>query len=1035
MTLGKTENSDDLDAQAKAIAQFPGRRARSLRFTGGAPRSASVIGDGSRALFLRSDGPEDLVTSLWMSVIGRDGSHREVLLADPRELLADADNEDVPAEEKARRERAREGGQGIVSYSADSMGRRVAFTINGQLFVSEIDEDGDGARTRQIAIGGQGSDGCSDGQTGVADYGDSDIRNDGNHATDAADCGNDDDTVASDSKGSPASSKWLPVLNPRISPDGRHIAYTTGARLVMVDIADWGDSGFDDATVNEAVTGTDFAAENNGDNSVAEAGREGAQFAAMALNQDADDADSAVVNDSGSAMISNARNHAHPHTCAADTQESHQGADVSDANTSGDRFSTVWSVGNDPNGTLKIGLAEFVAGEEMDRYDGFWWAPDSRGLLFEMYDSSPEPMWYISDPAHPDKPAAGRRYARALTKNAVTRLMLAHLEFDDGRDEHYAGCDVQNVSWDREAYEYVAVVSWKAGHEPLVLVQNRRQTCDQVLEVQPDGRTRVLEEHANDQWIDLVLGTPAFTPDGRLVCALNDMDTDTNRLTVDGKPFTPVDWQVREVLDVGDENVLAVVQRTPHEVADAGGSAAGASASAGAVKTGASSSTSTGTAGTVAAINAAKTASASEAEAVLRGADSRAGVGIGRESMEIASERGSLPAVPAAWRGDEALHDARSYDVVAIDFDGNITPVTARPGVWSASRAGDGIVVSGHDMAHPGSVMVHGLEDSVAAPAAGNGEADMAHVDGSAVADGLNDEFAGNESVAQTKPVGTDNVLTNDSGYVTEAPVASHAETPGFTPNTVFVRIGEHRMFTAITRPSASSKFAGAAKLPVLMKPYGGPGFQQVTFSQANYWEAQWWADQGFIVVTADNRGTTGRGPKWDREMFEDMKFVSLDDQVEAVHALPQVAPEADLDRVTMIGWSFGGFLSALVAIDAPDVFRAACAGAPPTEWTLYDTHYTERYLGLDPAVYERNSIVADAPKLRRPLMLIHGFADDNVSIANSLRLSKALMEAGRPHTYLPLTGITHMTNDPKVAENLLTLQRDFLYDALGIEG
>ena len=103
----------------------------------------------------------------------------------------------------------------------------------------------------------------------------------------------------------------------------------------------------------------------------------------------------------------------------------------------------------------------------------------------------------------------------------------------------------------------------------------------------------------------------------------------------------------------------------------------------------------------------------------------------------------------------------------------------------------------------------------------------------------------------------------------------------------------------------------------------------------------------------------------------------------------------------------------------------------PPTDWTLYDTHYTERYLGLDPDVYYRNGIVQDAPKLERPLMLIHGFADDNVTIAHSLRLSQALMAAGRPHTFLPLTGITHMTNDETVAENLLTLQRDFLRDAL----
>ena len=98
-----------LDVYKRQIDEFPGLKARTLRFTCGAPRSARAIGDGSRALFLRSDGPEDTVTSLWMSVIGSDGDADEILLADPRTLLADADAEDVPAEEKARRERAREG--------------------------------------------------------------------------------------------------------------------------------------------------------------------------------------------------------------------------------------------------------------------------------------------------------------------------------------------------------------------------------------------------------------------------------------------------------------------------------------------------------------------------------------------------------------------------------------------------------------------------------------------------------------------------------------------------------------------------------------------------------------------------------------------------------------------------------------------------------------------------------------------------------------------------------------------------------------
>lgn len=228
------------------------------------------------------------------------------------------------------------------------------------------------------------------------------------------------------------------------------------------------------------------------------------------------------------------------------------------------------------------------------------------------------------------------------------------------------------------------------------------------------------------------------------------------------------------------------------------------------------------------------------------------------------------------------------------------------------------------------------------------------------------------------------------------------------------------------------------------MKPYGGPGFQQVIESQSFYWDAQWWADQGYIVVTTDGRGTTGRGPQWDRAIYETMKSVTLEDQIDAVRALPEAlealagenaaanVPQPDLSRVAMIGWSYGGFLSALAVLEAPETFAAACAGAPPTDWTLYDTHYTERYLGLDPAVYERNSIIADAPQLDRPLMLIHGFADDNVTIAHSLRLSQALMATGRKHTFLPLTGITHMTNDETVAENLLILQRDFLAEALG---
>ena len=786
-----------------------------------------MIADGSRALFLRSDGSEDTVTSLWMSVIDENGNASEMLLADPRTLLADADAEDVPAEERARRERAREGGSGIVGYSTDASGNRVTFTINGQLFLTDIAV----GVTRAIAI--------------------------------------EEDELK-------------PVLNPRISPDGQHVMYTTGTYLVNVDLTD---TAFD-----------------------------------MAFGDD---------------------------DCEI-----------------GDAISVVASIPQD--GEWKIGLAEFAAGEEMDRYDGFWWSPDSKYVLFETYDESPEPIWHLSDPANPANPARSNRYPQALTANADVRLTLLELGFDS--DNCCYGAIANEVQWDHETYEYLAAVSWTSGHEPIILVQDRLQQHDQVLAIhvgepiatmrdaengftddegdqvetfsiaipeyaegERPGRTRVLEKHSNAYWLDLIHGTPAFTPNGRLICAMNDMDADTNRLTVDGVPFTPAGLQVREVLNVTDDDVLCVVQRTPELLPD--------------------------------------------------------------------------DSLPFLWQSNAADHDARSFDVVSIRYDGTWEPLTYAPGQWTMSRAGNGCVVTGR-----------GMDDATV---------QMQHC----------------MNIVTTDENGT------DVASMVVSPIENHAETPGFTPNVHFTRLGERGLYTAIVLPSASSEYAHADTLPVLMKPYGGPGFQQVVENQSFYWDAQWWADQGYIVVTADGRGTTGRGPKWDRAIYETMKSVTLEDQVDAVRALPEALatlaaqenkessettiPQPDLNRVAMIGWSYGGFLSALAVLEAPETFAAACAGAPPTDWTLYDTHYTERYLGLDPAVYERNSIISDAPQLDRPLMLIHGFADDNVTIAHSLRLSQALMAAGRKHTFLPLTGITHMTNDETVAENLLILQRDFLAEAL----
>ncbi|GGO85964.1 S9 family peptidase [Wenjunlia tyrosinilytica] len=270
------------------------------------------------------------------------------------------------------------------------------------------------------------------------------------------------------------------------------------------------------------------------------------------------------------------------------------------------------------------------------------------------------------------------------------------------------------------------------------------------------------------------------------------------------------------------------------------------------------------------------------------------------------------------------------------------------------------------------------------------------------------------------------------------AGVQSHADKPVITARPRLVLAGERGIPSAVLLPTGYREADGA--LPVLMDPYGGPHGQRVVAAQNAHLTSQWFADQGFAVVVADGRGTPGHSPAWEKAIAGDFAGVTLDDQVEALHALAKEFP-LDLERVAIRGWSYGGYLAALAVLRRPDVFHAAVSGAPVTDWRLYDTHYTERYLGHPdkrPEVYAANSLVTDeglsgAASTVRALMVIHGLADDNVVAAHTLRLSSALLADGRPHEVLPLSGVTHMTPQEQVAENLLLLQVAFLRRSLGL--
>ncbi|WP_419847406.1 DPP IV N-terminal domain-containing protein [Candidatus Poriferisocius sp.] len=327
-----------------------------------------------------------------------------------------------------------------------------------------------------------------------------------------------------------------------------------------------------------------------------------------------------------------------------------------------------------------------------------------------------------------------------------------------------------------------------------------------------------------------------------------------------------------------------------------------------------------------------------------------------------------------------ASDDPTEVHVWQLDSDGNLERLSADPGVHSAAAGGDTAVIV----------------------RAATAERDAA--------------------------VG---VVTPTEGI----PISSSASTPSLSPSPHFSVVGSRELRTAVLYPSDDDG-TGGHPLPVLLDPYGGPHAQRVLKARSPFHVSQWFADQGFAVVITDGRGTPARGPAWERAVAGDLAHPVLEDQIDALDTLAQHHPRLDLGRVAVRGWSFGGYLAALAVLVRPDRFHAAIAGAPVTDWHLYDTHYTERYLGHpdhNSEAYTRTSLLELAGDLTRPLLLICGLADDNVFAAHTLQLSQALFEAGRPHQVLPLPGVTHMTPQEQVAENLLLLQRAFLFDSLGL--
>jgi dipeptidyl-peptidase-4 len=235
-------------------------------------------------------------------------------------------------------------------------------------------------------------------------------------------------------------------------------------------------------------------------------------------------------------------------------------------------------------------------------------------------------------------------------------------------------------------------------------------------------------------------------------------------------------------------------------------------------------------------------------------------------------------------------------------------------------------------------------------------------------------------------------------------------------------------LYGAIYVPSEAA--FGPGPYPVIVSVYGGPHAQRVThrWAMAVDMRAQYLRDRGFLVFKVDNRGSARRGLAFEAAIRHNLGDVEVQDQVDGVRWLVAQGL-ADPARVGIYGWSYGGYIALMCLARAPEVFKAAVAGAPVTHWDGYDTHYTERYMGTpqsNPEGYRESSVMAHADRIQGDLLLVHGLVDENVHFRHTARLINALIRARKPYELLLFPDERHM---PRKLEDRVYMEqriRDF---------
>ncbi|MDO6611124.1 S9 family peptidase [Shewanella sp. 1_MG-2023] len=228
--------------------------------------------------------------------------------------------------------------------------------------------------------------------------------------------------------------------------------------------------------------------------------------------------------------------------------------------------------------------------------------------------------------------------------------------------------------------------------------------------------------------------------------------------------------------------------------------------------------------------------------------------------------------------------------------------------------------------------------------------------------------------------------------------------------------------------------FDDSKKYPVVVRVYGGPHAQLVvnSWSEADYF-TQYLLQQGFAVFQLDNRGSAHRGTEFEYVIFQNMGDAEVEDQKVGVDHLRSL-PYIDGNNIAIYGHSYGGYMALMAQFKAPDYFKAAISGAPVTDWRLYDTHYTERYMGhpeRNQTGYDASSVLPYVKNYQSGLMMYHGMADDNVLFENSTRVYKALQDEGKLFQMMDYPGSKHSMRGEKVRNHLYKSLAAFLENEL----